>query len=376
MRIGYDAKRIFHNFRGLGNYGRTLLESLYKYYSEHDYFLYTPPVKDERSIRWQNKYPNMRVKTPSLFYRGIFSSIWRTFLLPSLIVQDELDIYHGLSSELPVGIEKTNVVKLVTIHDMLFYRFPQYYPWIDRQTYLAKTKISCSNCDLIISICQQTKKDLIDFLNISEEKIHVVYQSCHPKFYTPVSIDRIEQAKKRFNIKGSYILYVGALVKRKNILSLIRAFDRIYKNFDHQLVLGGEGSQRDELQQEIDGLKLNSRIIITGYVSREELPALYQGADLFVFPSTFEGFGIPIVEALFSELPVITSKGSCFPEVGGPFTTYIDCTDIEELSFSISKLLSDSYLRSEISRKSRKFAEKFHWRNTSKNMMDIYNQFA
>lgn len=372
LRIGYDAKRVFHNFRGLGNYARNLLQGLYQSYPENNYILYTPPFSDTRALDWKNKYSNFDVRTPKFPFDGVLSSVWRSFFLSSMSEKDNLDIFHGLSNELPQGIEKTRIKKVVTIHDLLFLRYPHFFPWIDRVIYLNKIKSCCQKADVIIAICKQTKNDIIEMIGVSEDKIKVIYQSCHPKFYSTLETSIISLVLSKFSIDTPYILYVGALVERKNISSLIQSFALIYKNHPHKLVLAGEGGYRNNLQREIQDYNLEDRVIITGYVDRNDLPALYQGAELFVFPSFFEGFGIPIIEALFSRVPVITNRGSCFPETGGPTTCYVNCSSPEELSEAMNKYLADPNLREETINQGRDYAEKFHWRNTSKEIHDFY----
>ena len=209
-------------------------------------------------------------------------------------------------------------------------------------------------------------------IGVDENKVRVIYQSCHPKFYSPVEKNIIHSVIAKFSITTPYILYVGALVERKNIVSLIKAFSLISKNYPHKLVLAGYGHYRKNLEQEIHNHNLQDRVIITGYVDRSDLPALYQGAELFVFPSFFEGFGIPIIEALFSGVPVITNRGSCFPETGGESTCYVNCSNYEELSEAMDKYLSDSDLRDKASNQGRIYAERFHCRNTTKEMHNFY----
>ena len=183
MRIGFDAKRVFHNFRGLGNYGRTLLEGLYQFYPEHCYLLYTPPFQDIRSVDWEKKFSSFRVCTPTGFLERSFPSFWRRFLLGKKLERDELDIYHGLSHDLPAGVRVGKPKTVVTIHDLIFLRFPQFFPWIDRCVYLNKLRHACNRADVILAICEQTKNDLIEFLHIHEDRIRVIYQGVHPRFY-------------------------------------------------------------------------------------------------------------------------------------------------------------------------------------------------
>lgn len=374
MRIGFDAKRIFYNFRGLGNYSRTLVESLYKFHPEHQYILFSPPLKDIRGKEWSKKYPKLEIITPKKILSAAFPTMWRSLLLSNTLKESELDIYHGLSHELPPNISKLSCKKIVTIHDLIFMRYPEFFPWIDRQVYLRKFRYACEVADVVIAICEQTKKDIIKYFGTPESKIRVVYQSCAAHFYTGPSKEQVQKIKDENEIKTDYILFVGALEERKNALTLAKAYCRIAKNTKHDLVLVGNGKK--EYQEQIRRVfiehGLSNRLHILNDISFEQLPLIYAGASIFCYPSFFEGFGIPIIEALFSGVPVITSKGSCFPEAGGPDTIYIDPNNLEELLAAIENLLTDKELRQTMARNGRLFVEKFHWKNTALELTNLY----
>ena len=374
MKIGFDAKRIFHNSRGLGNYSRTLVESLKKYYPDNDLFLYTTPIKDKSSLDYVRRFDRVIVRTPESAVSRAFSSLWRSLFLSNILKEDHLDIYHGLSHELPPGIEKLNIKTIVTIHDLIFLRFPEQFPWIDRKVYLKKFKHACEVANKVIAICEQTKSDLIEFLEVPEEKIVVIYQACHQSYYETWNDSEKERVRTKFSLPEKFILNVGALEERKNTLVLVKAFSRIAKRFpDQDLVLVGRGKEyKNLLIETITSYSLTDRVHILDNVPTEDLPGLYQSCSLFAFPSLFEGFGIPIVEAMFSEAAVITSTGSCFPEAGGPAAMYINPQSVEDWAKGLSKVLSDEELAKTMGRNGRAYAEKFHWKNTSKELFNFY----
>lgn len=374
MKIGFDAKRIFHNSRGLGNYSRTLVESLKKYYPDNDIFLYTTPIKDSSTLDYVRRFDRVTVRTPQSSVSKTFSSLWRSLFLSKVLKEDKLDIYHGLSHELPPGIEKLNIKTVVTIHDLIFLRYPEQFPWIDRKVYLKKFQHACDVSTKIIAICEQTKSDLIEFLNVPESKIEVIYQACHQSYYEPWSEAEIERVRNKFSLPQKYILNVGALEERKNTLVLIKAFSRIAKDFpEHDLVLVGRGREyKEKIINAITSYSLTNRVHLLDNVPTEDLPGLYQHCSVFAFPSLFEGFGIPIVEAMFSGAAVITSTGSCFPEAGGPAAMYINPRSVEEWAKALSNVLSDDELAKTMGRNGRAYAEKFHWKNTSKELFNFY----
>ena len=364
MRLGFDAKRAFHNFRGLGNYARTLIESLLKHYQEQEYFLFTPSFQDSRAIKWQQKIKDMAVQTPPT-YLGPISFLWRSFLLSRDIQLKNLDIYHGLSHELPLKIRSLKTKSLVTIHDLIFMRYPQFFPWIDRKVYILKYRHAIQNSDIVISIGQQTKQDLMEFLQVPEEKIKIIHQACHPSFYV--------KTKTKLKLPEQYILYVGALEERKNVITLVKAFTHLKDSIPHKLLLVGEGKEyKRKIQKEISNYSLSDRIEILSQVSSQELPGIYQKADLFVYPSFFEGWGIPNTEALFSGVPVITSKGSCLHESAGPHSLYIDPHSFEDLAEKMKRVLFDEGLKKTMSSQGRIYAKQFHWSETSQKLMNLY----
>jgi len=373
MKIGYDAKRAFHNFRGLGNYSRTLIESFLKYYPDNEYHLYTPSFKDQRSLDWAKKHSKAKIITPKFGTNKIMASAWRSLFLTTIVEKDQLDIYHGLSHELPPGIGKSKIKSVVTIHDLIFMRYPEYFPRIDRWVYKKKFRASIEMADKVMAICEQTKIDLIDLLGCPESKIEVIHQSCNPNFYSPKEEFVLAKTREKFNLPEFYILYVGALEERKNALSLVKAFSRLKDHIPHELILVGQGKDyKKEIEKEIINQALQLRVKILDDVTTDDLPAIYQAANLFVFPSFFEGWGVPIVEALFSETPVITSQGSCFPESAGDYAQYIDPYSIEDIAEKIEKVLFDEELQQEMVYHGRVHAEKFHWKNTSSKLMNLY----
>ncbi len=373
MRIGFDGKRIFHNFRGLGNYSRNLVEGLMEFSPENEVFIFTPPFKDQRAIDWAKNHPKAKIICPKTSLFKKFPSIWRSLFISNEIKKMDLDIYHGLSHELPFFVDQLKCKKVVTIHDLIFKRYPDFFSMIDRNTYSLKYSYSCKNADLIIAICEQTKKDLIDFMGIPAEKIEVAYQSCNPVFAKQLSYDEKSLIRKKYKLPENYILFVGALEPNKNALNLVKAFENI-KSKDIFLVLVGKGkSYKQQILKEINLMGIKERVIFYDYISTEDLPGIYQMAKLFVFPSFFEGFGIPIIEALFSRTPVITTKGHCFPESGGPSTLYVDTSKPTEITSAIRKVLESSDLAKEMAEKGWEYVQKFRPEKTNKKIIEIYN---
>jgi len=372
MKIGYDAKRVFHNWRGLGNYSRDLITGLEKYYPNNEYKLFSMDFHDPKALEFSKNNPNLEVIKPQTFFSRLFPSLWRTNY--SKYFDDyQLDIFHGLSHELPKKRSNSKTKLVVTIHDLIFIRYPNYFPAVDRKVYMAKVKYACKVSDLIIAICEQTKSDLIEILNVPENKIRVAYQSCNPIFFKTLEDHVIQSVLKKYNIDEEYFLFVGAFEQRKNILTLIEAYNHFGKS--KKLVLVGRGkSYKQEMIQKIDSLGLAENVIILEGLPLEDLPALYQGAFAFCFPSFFEGFGIPLIESLFSGTPVITTDGSCFPEVAGPGGLYCNPENSFEIAKAMNLLTNDPDLYRTLISEGKAHVSQFLPENTNRVMMSIYEE--
>ncbi len=369
MKIGFDAKRAFFNYSGLGNYSRSTIELMTKFYPLNDYFLFTP--SSENAIKF-NIPDKVNIIEPKKFLSRTFKKYWRTFRLSSKIAEYNLDVYHGLSSELPFKAHKKSKAKLVvTIHDLIFLRYPEFYNSVDRKIYYQKAKFACEIADTIIAISEQTKSDLINYFKIEERKIDVVYQGCNIAFQKePDTNTKIEIAGK-YNLPENYILNVGTVEKRKNTLSILEAIN--YGKIDITLiVIGKKTDYQDELFKYAHENNLSDKLVVLNEVPFEDLPALYRQADIFAYPSVFEGFGIPIIEAMYSKVPVITTKGGVFSETGGLSSIYVEPGNIEKLSDSIKMVLNDSELREKMINEGYKYVQKFNEDKIAANLMNVY----
>ena len=368
IKIGFDAKRAFYNSRGLGNYSRDTIRILSHNEPDNKYFLFTP--KTQQAI----KFPissNCQIIQPESFFYKKASSLWRTYQACDEINSLHLDIFHGLSHELPVGIEKTSTRSVVTMHDVIFLKFPHLYTWIDRELYKRKYLRSCRIADKIIAISEQTKRDLIDFAGIDEQKITVVYQGCNPLFLKEISEDRLQSIKKKYNLPSHFLLNVGAIEKRKNQELIIQAL--AHGHIDLPLVIIGKPTEYlKELKSLIEKFKIESKVIFLTNIPTEDLPAIYQLSSIFIYPSLFEGFGIPILEALNSKVPVITSKGSCFEETGGAGSYYIDHESVDDLIVAIENILDNTEMRQTMIDAGLKHAKLFSDKRISENLMSVY----
>jgi glycosyltransferase involved in cell wall biosynthesis len=346
MKTGYDAKRLFCNFTGLGNYSRTLLNNLSQSYPDNDYFLYTTAVKNCTETRSFLDNPQFKVHNSS----ALFKAYWRSFSILKQLKKDNINIYHGLSHELPVGIGSTNIKSVVTIHDLIFKIFPQTYNPFDRFIYNLKFKYSCKNADLIIAISESTKKDIVRFYDIKPEKIQVIYQACNAVFYSLQGADSLNEVKMKFKLPDNYILSVGSLTERKNLKLLIKAYKYLPAEYALPIVIVGKGENyKKELEQLINTANVSDKVIwLDNLNSNSDLQAIYQMSRMLVYPSVYEGFGLPVAEALLSATPVITSNCSSLREAGGPDSLYINPADEKQLAEAIMRVLSDGNMENKM----------------------------
>lgn len=370
MNIGFDAKRFFHNRRGLGNYSRDTIRLLSAYYPDNNYLLFNPSIK--------NCVPNIlnsntTMVIPDTIIRKAIPSWWRTFGMKHDFVSKKLDIYHGLSQELPVGIEKTGVKTVVTMHDAIFMRYPELYSCTYRQFFIRKNRYACRVADRIIAISEQTKRDMMSYFDADEAKIDVVYQGCNAIFRQPASDSDKQQIRQKYQLPQQFLLTVGAIEKRKNAEVIIKALhaERITIPF---VLVGAPTDYVKDLKQLVRQYNMEQQVIFLHYVASDELPAIYSMASLFVYPSVFEGFGIPVLEALCVGTPVVASTGTCFEEVGGTAAHYVNPHDVEQWATEIKHLLTDDWVCQNMRQDGLSRSELFVDKSVAKSLMAVYEK--
>ncbi|MGE5406231.1 MAG: glycosyltransferase family 4 protein [Methanosarcina sp.] len=368
ISIGFDAKRAFYNKSGLGNYSRNLLYALADYYPQNTYWLFTPGISNRLRLENEERF---NIVEPGSFLFRMFPSIWRSKYMKRDIEQHRLSIFHGLSQELPFGIEKTGIRSVVTVHDLIFMRYPEFYGRIDAGIYKQKLIKACNSADHIVAISSQTKSDLTELLDVSPDKISVILQSCNRNFWKSQDKESFNDVKLKYNLPDQYLLYVGTIEERKNLLGIIKAMQ--IKKINLPLVAVGRKAEPyyGKVSSYITENKIRN-VIFPEKVLNEELPAIYQNAECFIYPSLYEGFGIPVLEAVVSGTPVITSRDGCFPEAGGPGSIYVNPLDHEEMGEAILRVVSDTEERNKMINIGRNYSKKFTHDVIAGNYMKLY----
>ncbi|MBP3776875.1 MAG: glycosyltransferase family 4 protein [Prevotella sp.] len=378
MIIGFDAKRIVRNGTGLGSYGRTLVNDLIRRGdTDMEYLLYAPD-KGRDDLRQQIiegaqfRYPSFnslqakRLATITSILQSFNSPLWRTYGIVNDLRRDGIQLYHGLSGELPIGIRKSGIRSVVTIHDLIFLRHPEYYHWIDTKLYAWKFHQTIKEADRIIAISERTKQDIMEYGHISDERIRLVYQSYAPRFSTAVTPDQQQEVRQRYLLPERFILNVGTIERRKNLRLAVDALSLLPSDI-HLVAVGRQTKYAQTLPQ-------SNRLHLLSGVPDADLAVIYSLAEAFVYPSRYEGFGIPIIEAIAAGLPVVACTGSCLEEAGGPSCLYVDPDDVEGMAAALLSVLEGADGRDERIRLSQQYIERFRGTDVAGQVLAVYRE--
>jgi len=315
MKIAYDAKRYFHNRSGLGNYSRDVVRIVQENSAEEIFLL-----DGNSEVEGLGKYGLYKV-LPSFF--------WRSFGIWENVRRLNVNVFHGLSNELPLGKPPKGVKVLVTIHDVIFKHYPNHYKPIDRFIYDYKTRKACAKADEIIAISPQTKEDLIKFYHVPKDKIKVIYQPTSKEFKLEPITTALDKCNSKYSLPKEFYLYISSFQERKNQAFLIEAFKVLREGY---LVLAGfKGGAYENVKSLITKYDMGDKVLLVTDASKEELKSLYHLCKVFIYPSVMEGFGIPVLEALHSGKTVYCNGQENFKKMFGEACLYFDVKDTHSL---------------------------------------------
>ena len=341
--IGFDAKRIVRNGTGLGSYARTLVNAL----SENEHLQLNLYAPDEGRDDLRQQIVN-REKVKFVYPEGLHfrfqRDLWRTKGVVKQLKEDGVQLYHGLSGELPAGLKAAGIPGVVTIHDLIFLRHPEYYHWWDVEIYRRKFKSTLKEASRIIAISECTKRDILYYGDFPEDKIDVIYQGCSNRFRKSVSEADMNRVKAKYNLSDNFILNVGSIEARKNVLLAVKALGCLLDSF-RMVIVGKHTKYTDEVIAYVKKNGLEGRVQILHGIPDDDLPVIYHLAKVFVYPSRYEGFGIPIIEAIQTGLPVVACTGSCLEEAGGPDCLYVSPDDVEGMANAIKQAIAEKDVR-------------------------------
>lgn len=376
MRIGFDAKRAAQNRTGLGNYSRFVLRILSQQKPEDEYHLYVPKERRTPYLREIPTIDSLRLHFPPSGLWRKLGSLWRVCGVTADVRRDGIDLFHGLSNELPLSIRRAGCRSVVTIHDLIFKHCPEYYKPIDRMIYDYKFRRACRVADRVIAVSEYTKREIMSYYGTPEEKIDVVYQGCDPVFAQPVAADILEEVSARYGLPRRFVLYVGSIERRKNLMLVARALAGAGRRCGDVSVVavGKRTGYTDEIADYVRANGLEGRFHFCHGVTFADLPAFYRLATAFVYPSRIEGFGIPLLEAITSGLPAIGCTGSCLEEAGGPGSIYVDPDDADAMAGAIERVWNDGGLRAGMAEQGRRYAGNFTDERLCRDLRAVYEK--
>lgn len=373
LTIAFDGKRAANNCTGLGNYSRHIINLLAKFFPENRYVVFLP--KENKNPQFEEilkQNPQIKTVLPKKKIWKKFSSLWRVFAIKNEITEFPNVIFHGLSNELPLTIKKTKVKSIVTLHDLIFLKFPKFYNFFDRQIYAYKFRKACENADKIIAVSECTKKDIVEFFEINPEKISVIYQGCDKVFKTNIPQEVLQKVKQKYNLPDRFLLNVGSIEERKNAALIVKALPLLKEKLP-LVIVGKRTKYTLEVEKNAEDLGVKNLVHILDKVPFEDLAPIYRMSEIFIYPSRYEGFGIPIIEAINCGVPVIAATGSCLEEAGGKNCLYVNPDDEKELALAIEKF-SDTNFRLRAVEKSQEYVKKFSEETQAEKLMECYKK--
>jgi glycosyltransferase involved in cell wall biosynthesis len=372
-RIGFDALRALRNTTGLGNYSRGVLRGLRAVDARLELHLYAPAAARDPYADLTAELGAQLHLPPAVWQRRGFRAMWRTFRLGRTVRRDRVDLFHGLSHEIPRDLPRTGVPSVVTFLDLIYHHHPEYFPAFDRRSYEWRYHWSAVHATAIVAISGQTRDDLIASYGIPAERIRVIPPARDPRFAVPCSAEKRADVRRRFDLPERFVLSVGTLEARKNQALAIEAIALLGPSAPLLVLVGRDGGSAAELARLAESRGVNSRVRIISSVGHDDLPALIQLATLFLYPSFIEGFGMPIVEALSAGVPVLTTAGGCFAEAGGTAARYIDPTDAQGLATAMAEILANPELAESMRVAGLRHAEGFDAAPLARRLLGVYD---
>lgn len=378
MKIGIDCRTILNpqagERAGIAHYTYHLVKSLLALDKIDEFVLFFD--HRARNIVKEFLEPNTSIRFFTFSrYKKYLPFVYSHILSASTVAAQNLHVYHSPANVSPAGYSRPFVV---TIHDLAIYRDPSLFP--SRQGFSIKYLVprSLSRAQHIIAISESTKKDVQEFFSVKPEKISTIYLGVEHERFASADSSSIERVRASCGIKRDYLLFVGTLEPRKNLIRLLEAFYTLLSRRPelidrYQLVLAGSpGWLYEEIFEEVKSRGLESSVVFPGYVPASDVPALYAGASLFVYPSLYEGFGLPVLEAMAAGVPVISSSVSSLPEITGDAAVLVDPLDVEGLAMALERLIASPALREEYGRRGQERAAYFSWRRCAERTLEVY----
>jgi glycosyltransferase involved in cell wall biosynthesis len=371
VRIAIDASSVPAQPAGAGVYAIELVRALAERGRHDGYALFTAGSWADAMLRGRGDWRIERVGAAS----GVRRLAWEQMRLPGMLDALGIDVLHSTHHTLPLF--RVGCKRVVTIHDVTFFRIPGRYPPARRLYMQTLTRLAARVADAIIVPSQAVRDDVVLFLNVTEKRVSTVYEAAGDH-YRPVEREEADAIAQRYGIDAPFVLSVGSLEPGKNRRRVFCAMRRLRDDgLDYRLVVVGQKAWKYEAEIAlVDELGMRDRIIFPGYVGQDDLPALYGAATAFVFPSLYEGFGLPVIEAMACGTPVLTSNISATAEVAGDAALLVDPLSVDSIADGLRRLMTDVDLRADLSKRGLLRAAEFSWRRAADETHDVYAKVA
>lgn len=372
MRIGIDGRAAkWYRGTGIGTYTYELVNSLNSVDNKNDYLVFMPDnCKDSLNLNSNFIQANITEAAEGGF--------WDVVNIPNILKDYKIDLYHVPQNGIGLPVEK-DCPFLITLHDVIPFKMPETVSKSYLKIFKENIPSIIERCDGIVTVSDYSKKDIVETLNFPEEKIFVTYLA-NEDIYMP--IDKILSRyiiKKNYSITDKYILYVGGFSPRKNILGLIEAFSILMEKYHENIKLviaGRKGSSYETYKIRAEELNIDDKVLFPGFIALGDLPYLYNASELFIYPSFYEGFGLPPIEAMACGVPVIASDTTSIPEIAGDSARLIDPCNTSDMAEAMLNVLQDEKLRNELIEKGLKRSRQLSWKNTARQMLNVYEKFG
>lgn len=380
MKIGFDAKRAAQNATGLGNYSRFVIRTLAEHAPENDYHLYMPRADKTQHLAQLPPADCLHRHFPQGGVWAGVPSLWRTWGMAADLRRDGIELYHGLSNELPETIAKAGCRSVVTIHDLIFIHCPEYYKPIDRAIYRHKFAAACRRADRIVAVSEYTKGEIVRFFGVDDGKIDVVYQGCDPAFAAGADAEKLNEVRRKYALPEEFVLYVGSIERRKNLMLVADALRLMAERgrrgdaLPRVVAVGRHTGYADEIAASLNAAGIDGQLTMLHGVPFADLPAIYRLATVFAYPSRIEGFGIPLLEATASGLPSVACTGSCLEEAAGPGAIYVAPDSPADMADALDSLLASPDRRQRMVAEGQQYAQRFADDRLAADMMAVYRK--
>lgn len=370
MRIGIMLRHYEQHEGGVKHYTKMLLPRLFSLGGEHQYTLI---YQNPKLLGTYAEYPNVE----EIVTRMPTTLLWDQIAVPWVTRRRKLDVIFNPKFTIPFA---ASAKKIFVLHGSEWFVIPEVFPWYDQLYCAVMVPLYCRYADAFVSVAEAVKVDAVKYVKADPRKIFTVHNAIDPRqFHFNEDAERLNAVKAKYKLPDKYIVWVGQIVSRKNVRRLLQAFAMIAHDFPHKLVIAGEqrlGAKDKEELAIIEELGLADRIQFLGWVWHDDLPAIYQLAELFSFPSLYEGFGIPLVEAMACGCPIVTANTCAPPEVCDGAALLVDPYDVTAIAAAMRKVLSDDTLRAQMIARGLERAKAFTWERCARQVLDVFDTVA